>query len=162
MRFPLASLALLLTLAACSPDRAVGKLVRIEGTAQNVHEQDGETSLTIALDLVGRETIEITLPGLANDNVVNGAEVVIYGISVGSHTMQSRLHDGEQIVPEVLAFHVDPPIRRHGRRADAAASSACASTSLLIYIAFAFVAATLASVPIRCDGAGAVPFDAWK
>ncbi len=91
-----------------APDRAVGKFVRVEGTAQNVHEANGETTLTIALDLIGREVIEIRYPGVASDRVVNGADVVAYSIAVGSHTVESRHRDGEQVVPEVVALHIEP------------------------------------------------------
>jgi len=88
-----------------APDRARGKLVRIEGTAQNVHEVDGETTLTIALDLLGHETVAITYPGIASDRVVNGAEVVVYGFGDGSHTAQSR-HGEAVVMPNVIAAHV--------------------------------------------------------
>lgn len=89
-----------------APERSVGKFVRIEGAAQEVREDSGETTLTIALDMLGRERIDITYPGIASDRVVNGAEVVVYGIVTGSSAAETRR--GEQVVPEVMAVHIEP------------------------------------------------------
>jgi cytochrome c-type biogenesis protein CcmE len=89
-----------------APERSVGKFVRIEGAAQEVRENNGETTLTIALDMLGRERIDITYPGIASDRVVNGADVVVYGVVTGSSEAETRR--GEQVVPEVTAVHIEP------------------------------------------------------
>lgn len=73
---------------------------------QNVREENGHTILSTSLDLAGRETIEVTYPGIASDRVVNGAEVVIYGYGDGVRTEESRL--GETSVALVLAAHIEP------------------------------------------------------
>lgn len=90
-----------------APERSTGRLVRIEGAALDVREEGGETFLAIALDVLGRERIEVTYPGIASDRLVNGADVVVYGFSDGSHVQPSRA--GDRVVPEVLALHIDVP-----------------------------------------------------
>jgi len=89
-----------------APERSVGKFVRIEGAARDVRESHGETTLAIALDMIGRERIDITFPGIASDRVVNGTEVVVYGVVTGPSAAQARR--GEQVVPEVTAAHIEP------------------------------------------------------
>lgn len=86
-----------------APGRSIEKFVRIEGAAQNVRENGGNTTLDISLDVLGRERIEIVFPGIASDRVVNGAEVVVYGVVTGSSVV-----GGDQVVPEVTAIYVDP------------------------------------------------------
>ena len=85
-----------------APERMVGREVQVRGTAQNVREADGNTLLTVALDYLGRETVDVTYPGVANQLVVDGAEVLVYGIATGSH--QVEIHRQIVVVPEVAAF----------------------------------------------------------
>lgn len=89
-----------------APDRARGRLVRLEGTAERVGERDGETHLTISLDLHGRERIQVMYPGIASDRVVNGAYVVVYGVANGAHS-DERL-GAPVVVPGVIAVHIEP------------------------------------------------------
>lgn len=90
-----------------APDRARGKFVRIEGAARDVSESNGTTTLAVSIDAVGREVIRVTLPDLADDRVVSGADVVVYGIANGSHTEVTRL-GAETMVPDVVAIHIEP------------------------------------------------------
>lgn len=87
-------------------DRARGRFVRIEGVAHDVTEDRGRTTLAVSIDAVGREVIRVSLPCLADDRVVNGAEVVVYGIGNGSHVERGRLGD-EIVVPDVIAQHIE-------------------------------------------------------
>jgi hypothetical protein len=89
-----------------APDRMIGRVTRFDGVAQNVHEENRETLLTVAVDMLGRERIDVLYPGIANDRVVNGAEVVVYGICSGSRAIRTHLGDG--VVPEVVAFRIVP------------------------------------------------------
>lgn len=90
-----------------SPDRARGRNTRVEGTAHEVAEHDGVTTLTVSIDAVGREVVRVTLPALADDRVVNGVDVVVYGVCTGSHVETTRL-GAEVMVPEVTAIHIEP------------------------------------------------------
>ena len=81
--------------------------MRVEGVAHDVGESSGRTSLAVSIDAVGREVIRVVLPEIADDRVVNGAEVVVYGIANGSHTEATRLGQ-EVLVPDVIAAHIEP------------------------------------------------------
>lgn len=90
-----------------APERARGRTVRIEGAAHEVSEHDGVTTLAVSIDAVGREVIRVTLPALADDRVVNGTDVVVYGVAAGSHIETTRL-GADVVVPEVTAIHIEP------------------------------------------------------
>lgn len=88
-----------------APERVSGRLVRLEGTVQRVVERDGDTVFTLVYDLVARERVAVTYPGIAGEDVVNGADVVVYAIATGSHSRDSVY--GQIVVPEVIATHVE-------------------------------------------------------
>lgn len=90
-----------------APERARGRFTRIDGAAHEVSEHDGVTTLTVSIDAVGREVIRVTLPALADDRVVNGTDVVVYGVANGSHVETTRL-GAEVVVPDVVAIHIEP------------------------------------------------------
>jgi hypothetical protein len=90
-----------------APDRARGRFTRIDGTAHEVAEHDGVTTLTVSIDGVGREVVRVTLHALADDRVVNGADVVVYGFANGAHVETTRL-GAEVTVPDVIGFHIEP------------------------------------------------------
>lgn len=59
--------------------------------------------------MLGHQRIDVVYPGLANAQVVDGAEMLIYGVATGSHSIETIR--GEEVVPEVAAFRliVRPP-----------------------------------------------------
>ncbi len=92
-----------------APARMVGRMTRIEGTAHRVREENDQTVMTLFLDMLGHQRVDVIYPGLANSQVVDGAEMLIYGVATGSHTTETIR--GEEVVPEVAAFGmiVRPP-----------------------------------------------------
>jgi len=90
-----------------APERARGRFVRIDGVAREVREANGQTTMAVSIDAVGREVIRVVLPALADDRVVDGADVVVYSLANGSHTETTRLGE-EVVVPDVLAVHIEP------------------------------------------------------
>lgn len=64
-------------------------------------------AVAVIVAVVGREVIRVTLPTLADDRVVNGTDVVVYGVANGSHIETTRL-GAEVVVPDVVAIHIEP------------------------------------------------------
>lgn len=86
-----------------NPERTIGQMIVLDGVATNVRERDGVTSMRVIADIAARERFEVVLPVVADQGVVSGARVRVYGIHVDTEEVHSSMHGD---IPQPVIYAV--------------------------------------------------------